>query len=222
MKELKIWNNFTELKESGIFEIEEYFGYVYFVEYGKYLKIGCTKNPLERLRTLSSNAKLYHDVVLGRIYITPMHTNYPENERILHRHFALRRKDNSELFSISIEEAIGSIAEIPLSFLDESAEKEERHKKIIEGIIKYISQSKCKENMLVKTSDFGCILAIILDLLSEIVELYEEINNLTDDVLNCIDTEIPDEIFNQIMSLGNNVHTLNEKERSKLHELFGV
>lgn len=76
--------------------------------------------------------------------------------------------------------------------------------------------------MLVKTSDFGCILAIILDLLSEIVELYEEINNLTDDVLNCIDTEIPDEIFNQIMSLGNNVHTLNEKERSKLHELFGV
>lgn len=107
------------------------------------------QNPLERLRTLSSNAKLYHDVVLGRIYITPMHTNYPENERILHRHFALRRKDNSELFSISIEEAIGSIAEIPLSFLDESAEKK-KDIKIIEGIIKYISQSKCKEKYVSK------------------------------------------------------------------------
>lgn len=76
MNKLKIWNNFTELKECGKFEIKEFFGYVYFVEYGKFLKIGSTRNPIERLRTLSSNARLYHDVVLGKIYITPMHTNF--------------------------------------------------------------------------------------------------------------------------------------------------
>ena len=113
MNELKIWNNFKELQKYGKFESNYYLGYVYFVEYGKHVKIGCTKNPIKRLGSLYSNAKSYHDIELGRIYITPKHTNYRENESILHSYFINKRKENSELFSITIEDAIDSISKIP-------------------------------------------------------------------------------------------------------------
>lgn len=85
-------------------------------------------------------------------------------------------------------------------------------------------QSENQDNLLLKKSDYSCILVIILDLLSEIVALREEIDNLIDSTIACIDSEadVLDELFNQIMNLGNATPTLNEKERLKLHELFGV
>lgn len=224
MNELQIFNNFTELKEHGTFELKHYFGYVYFLEYGEYIKIGCTKNPVKRLGRLYSNAKSYHDLVLGRIFVTTAHTNYTENEAILHKYFDKERKKNSELFNLTLEEVIEAVFKIPLVFLDESEEKEKREIEFFEMVKKYMLQTD-SEKLLIKRNDFGCILAIILDLLSEIVELREEISNLTDTALNFVNSEeieVPDEIFNSIMILGNETTTLNEKELQKIHELFGV
>lgn len=210
MNKLKIWNNFTELKECGKFEIKEFFGYVYFVEYGKFLKIGSTQNPIERLRTLSSNARLYHDVVLGKIYITPMHTNFEKNEIILHNFFRDERKDNSELFDITIDEAVKSIYNIPLLFSLQIPETAKKAENFIDATISNIKQS-CAERVTMSIADFNCIRNIIFKLCVEIIVTNKELRKFP---------ELIDEILNKINSIDNSKIAITKHELSTIIELL--
>jgi hypothetical protein len=79
-------------------------GYFYVLEYGNHVKIGSTRNPLQRIKNLSKNAHAYGSVLTGQVAISPPHKNYFVHEKRLHSMFSEFRKPGTELFDISIND----------------------------------------------------------------------------------------------------------------------
>jgi phage antirepressor YoqD-like protein len=78
-------------------------GFVYAVEYGCMIKIGCTKNPRNRLMHLRSVAEKYGGISLGRVcLIGPIYKFY-KAECIIHKAFSESRKAGTELFDIPFD-----------------------------------------------------------------------------------------------------------------------
>ena len=96
------------------------FGYVYFLEYGNFIKIGCTKKPCNRISTLKAQGEKYGDKKIGRVAITPMCTNFAKIEKIIHELFKDKRKDQTELFDMDFYEAVTRTMGSNLDYLDES------------------------------------------------------------------------------------------------------
>lgn len=93
---------------------DTYLGFVYACEYGSYIKIGSTKNPYTRVCTFVREAESYGNSQIGNIVISKPHTNYKENETSLHLAYSKFRKDGTELFNITFEDAILSIKGLEL------------------------------------------------------------------------------------------------------------
>lgn len=117
MNEIKIFENekFFELKD--LEQTSPYTGFVYIVEFGDKTKIGCTTNPSRRIGQLKATAA-YGGFGLGRIALTPEHTNYRETELLLHHYFAKDRVEGTELFNLGFDEILASLPELQLK--DES------------------------------------------------------------------------------------------------------
>lgn len=99
-----------------------YIGYIYILEYGdKKVKIGFSAKPYQRVMALKRNAEKYGNYKLGSIAISPAHTNYRDNEKILHKHFQEYRDGDSELFSLTLQETLSSLSK--LSYNDNSAQQ---------------------------------------------------------------------------------------------------
>lgn len=98
-------------------------GYVYAVQYGEHVKIGYTTSPLSRIKQICSNAKNYSNIEIGKIAISPGHTNYVENEKMLHQVFRSKRV-RGELFDVDIENVIKAAS--TLEYKDESEKIERR------------------------------------------------------------------------------------------------
>ena len=122
-----------ELKEIKVFERNDYsktkalqdairpgYGYTYFLEYGGYLKIGSTTKPHDRLKNLIIHAESYGNCLLGRVAFLPCCANYQEIEKDLHNTFLDYRKIGTELFKISLGEAIKEIEKRDIGFLCEN------------------------------------------------------------------------------------------------------
>lgn len=119
MNELQIFNN-EELK---CFEktLGEYMGVIYLVEYGDMLKIGKSKQPYTRLKQIKNNAVRYGNIKIGRIAVSKPHTNYGENEKEIHSILKKYREGRSELFDISLDDAMTIIdGNEDIKYLDES------------------------------------------------------------------------------------------------------
>jgi len=112
MNELRVFENeeFGKLKAYKPDSMGE--GYVYAVEYGDFVKIGSSINPYMRLQTFIRDAENYNNTKIGRVVVTPSHSNYKNNERFLHNHYATKRKQGTELFSISLNEYVREIPSI--------------------------------------------------------------------------------------------------------------
>lgn len=95
----------------------EYCGYIYAIEYGSCIKIGHSRKPHQRINALLSQAKNYAGIELGWFIISKPHTNYMENERLIHTFFKSKRT-SGELFSITLEHFLNNLPE--LRFLDET------------------------------------------------------------------------------------------------------
>lgn len=110
---LRVFTNgpFFELKD--LEKASPYNGFVYIVEFGDKTKIGCTTNPSRRIGQLKATAA-YGGLVLGRIALTPEHTNYREIESLLHGYFAKYRVEGTELFKLGFDEILASLPELPL------------------------------------------------------------------------------------------------------------
>lgn len=79
-------------------------GCVYIVEFGpRHVKIGKSKNPVRRLRTLSNQS----GVRATRNWVSPACYNYGEIERELHGHFE-KHRGLGEYFSIDFDVAVGA------------------------------------------------------------------------------------------------------------------
>jgi len=83
------------------------FGFIYLIEYqnDSLIKIGITNNLHNRIKSLKTQA-LYMQNPIKSIYISHDHTNYIDNEKILHLKFTQCRVNSTELFNIKISEVV--------------------------------------------------------------------------------------------------------------------
>ena len=86
---------------------------------------------------LRKNAR-YGDIEIGKAALSRFHTNYSDNERILHTIFANVRILNTELFDIDFDTAVSSVNEIKLEFKDETKRLEEQANIVCEGFKKLL------------------------------------------------------------------------------------
>lgn len=124
MADLQIFKN-PEFGAIRIIEknTPEYMGYFYLMEYGDCLKIGSTKNPYQRVKQLVRQATKYgNSIIIGKVVLSAPHTNYRNNERILHEIFQLERRVGTELFNISLENALQVLEDSPITYEDKSDE----------------------------------------------------------------------------------------------------
>lgn len=99
---------------------EDYFGYVYALEWGDEVKIGCTRHIATRIKQLRKTAE-YGKVEVGRMAISPLHSNYTENEKVLHNIFQNVRVKGTELFKLSLLDVVSVMKALP--FLNDSSNK---------------------------------------------------------------------------------------------------
>ena len=141
----------------------DYMGFVYAVEYGEDVKIGCTSELKSRISALKSQAEKYADKKLGKFVYSPEHTNYRENEKILHLHFQSNRCGKSELFKITLDEFLEELPD--LNYLDESLMKEKRACEFAEGMKKFILNGNTDVQEYLKTAktkhDYMCAAVLI-------------------------------------------------------------
>lgn len=114
----------------------DWLGYVYVIEYGEGVKIGHSTNLQARYKQITSNAKNYADVAVGRIAFAIAHTNHKENESILHKHFAEKRHGKSELFTLTLEEFLENVP--VLQFKDDSEDKRQNADKFLNSMKGFI------------------------------------------------------------------------------------
>ena len=108
MNEIKIFEN-SEFGKVRTVEDEtknEYYGFVYALEFGNFVKIGCTRKPFERLNSLRRTIVNYAQKDMGRFALSCAHTNYCQNEKILHNIFQKYRVVSTELFMVDFDKAV--------------------------------------------------------------------------------------------------------------------
>lgn len=106
MNDIQIFENgeqcmLTRSKEASTIR----WGYVYALEFGDKVKIGCTIDASNRFKQLKLSAN-YSEVSIGRFAVSPLHSNYKKNERELHEIFKDTRIASTELFKISFDDAV--------------------------------------------------------------------------------------------------------------------
>lgn len=89
-------------------------GYVYGIEMGDWLKVGCTRRPHKRLsHWLQQINNFGHP--LGRACLSPPHLRHFGSENRLHKRFSIcRHWQDTELFRISIDDLSDAIEEMNL------------------------------------------------------------------------------------------------------------
>ena len=115
----KQWSVVKTRKELPI--IPNGVGVCYAVEINGKVKIGCTKNIRTRMATITEQLIKYADAAIGCIAYTKPHINYKGNERLLHSHFAPKRKDSTELFEMSFDYFLENIPTLNLEIDEEQS-----------------------------------------------------------------------------------------------------
>ena len=123
-------------------KFETYFGCVYILEYknGK-IKIGKSSNPVKRLKNLIRHSNVYSgkDYSIVKILVSEPHTNYNQNEKILHNFFQDFHL-NGEVFNISLNKATKQLQVCNISFKNESEELSKRGAKLCKGLISFFDK----------------------------------------------------------------------------------
>lgn len=140
MDNLQIFSNseFGEIKEIEKRNKDKYTGFFYILEYGKFVKIGSTKNPYQRLMALKRNAVNYGKWEIGKVAISIPHTNYVENEKKLHEHFKSKRKQGSELFDCRFDDVLNSVKAV-VAYKDDSEKMELKAQAFFQGLKNFVT-----------------------------------------------------------------------------------
>lgn len=122
MTGIKKYRSFLDFKRRCDLK-DECFGngyaYVYIVEYGTSVKIGCTSHIITRLCTHDANARIYAKTKLGRIAVSPLLPNAIIFENNLHYLFAQKRIGmRGECFDIPFDEAVEALSNQRLNLPD--------------------------------------------------------------------------------------------------------
>lgn len=194
MNELRIFrkNEFEEIKDFQKEKPNAVMGIVYAVECDKgYCKIGMSSIPADRTFTIKHYISDYMQFPVNRIMISKWHTNYKENEKILHEHFSNCRIPNTELFMVGADEVSEFIKNGGILLEDKSKEildEIERCGKAIVDLGKSLlsgefdRKTKPKsqavidyENMLMSE---GALTRTVVEKTNEIINNYEEFYEL--------------------------------------------
>ena len=97
-------------------QIPERYGIAYVIEYGDFVKIGCTSKPHNRLANLRYAAENYGNCELGRIAILPCCRNFGVVEGYLHNLFSDSRKKRTELFGIKFDNVLKEISKHEINY----------------------------------------------------------------------------------------------------------
>lgn len=90
--------------------VSEGYGYLYVIEYGERVKIGCTIHIITRIATHARNARVYANTSIGRIAISPLLPYIYTYENILHRAFADKRISvKGEIFDASFDDCVEAL-----------------------------------------------------------------------------------------------------------------
>ena len=165
MNELQIFKSeeFGELKEIQKETEKSYFGFFYVFEYGDFVKIGSTNQPYERVMNLIRSSK-YNFVETGRFALSKRHTNFGDNERIIHKALDSYRNKGTELFQITLNEAINCIQRVNIEYKDESEQLEANSERITSMMKKYVTGEAYSDNQKTFYSqEFGSIRTIKLN-----------------------------------------------------------
>lgn len=81
-------------------------GFVYAIEFGQFVKIGCSTSPYNRFMTLRGEFRRKMNLSPGRMAITPPCFNYKTLECEAHTHFASERISGSELFEVAFDKVV--------------------------------------------------------------------------------------------------------------------
>ena len=90
-------------------QIPERYGCAYILEYGEYVKIGCSSRPYRRLKELKIAAENYGDCELGRLAVLPCCKNFGVVEGYLHTLFDRYRKRKTELFKVDFDAVLEEV-----------------------------------------------------------------------------------------------------------------
>jgi hypothetical protein len=112
--------DFEKIKEIPTYK---YMGYVYAIDCGDVVKIGQTSNPYKRMTDLKKILERYGDFKIRRIGFSKPHTNYRTNETVIHKIYANRRVEGTELFRVKFLDVMIKIA-TELKYEDRSEEME--------------------------------------------------------------------------------------------------
>ena len=114
-------------------------GYVYIMQYGKYIKVGCTKNPCKRIDDIKHIAEDYNDNKIGKIYLSIPHIGYRYSESCIHKSLSKYRINKTELFNIDIKNAV----ELSNDKLVLDKKVDDKPNKFIDAVIKIIKNDNC-------------------------------------------------------------------------------
>lgn len=104
MNDLQIFNSsdFGEIPNSN----ENGFGYVYVIGFDDKVKIGCTTNPKNRIKTIERILRNFAGTEIKKVALSEAHSNYYGNEKHVHNMFSEYRISGSEVFNIPFDEVV--------------------------------------------------------------------------------------------------------------------
>lgn len=124
MKEIANWKFFDTLESFKKYDHEKcnkQGGYLYLLKIGENVKIGKTKTPKTRISSINGTLINYIGKDIDSVLLSTKHTEYSENEKILHRIFKDKQIENGEMFNVSFDDTIKALESLSMT----SSEKEE-------------------------------------------------------------------------------------------------
>lgn len=140
MNEVKIFNSdeFCKIKDFQNSKPNTVMGIIYAIGYNNgYSKIGMSSVPAERVSVLKHYISDYMQKPVEKIMISKWHTNYRQNEKLLHKAFSDCCIPNTELFAVDVGEIESFIVNDGIVFEDRSAEMLEEIEKVGNGLIEF-------------------------------------------------------------------------------------
>lgn len=145
MNEAQIFKSLKDIQFDETFGRDKSIGVIYAVEYGDSVKIGCTRNPKNRLFALKSQCEKYSDKKFGRVLISEFHCGYSGTEHDLHIAFSPQRITDTELFTVTLEEVQKAIKQMPELKDKQSAVKKPAPEKVKPSVHNEVRHSSMTE-----------------------------------------------------------------------------
>lgn len=124
-------------------------GYVYALQYGDLVKIGCSKAPSKRYKQLFHNGFHYGNIGLGKLALSIPCVNFRSLEAHLHKIFKEQRRESTELFDVVFADVVKTMQTLKYDTDYESAQqtKIKQGKDLTDFVINTMSQQSGLENL---------------------------------------------------------------------------